>query len=184
MSLALNVVRPSPSLAPLILPTTAPLSPPPHTHTGPSPTGIPCANSTGTPDNAFAWVAKHQSGAMYTWDSYPYVDGGCVFWDPARECKKNGTLTTGKAVTGLHHTIVANETDLMLAVAQQPVSIAVFSSLGTFTTYKGGVFYDKGCEDVTADMLDHAVLLVGYGTDAGVDYWCVLFGGASGAKRV
>ena len=114
---------------------------------------------------------------MYTWDSYPYVDGGCVFWDPARECKKNGTLTTGKAVTGLHHTIVAYETDLMLAVAQQPVSIAVFSSLGTFTTYKGGVFYDKGCEDVTADMLDHAVLLVGYGTDAGVDYWCVLFWG-------
>jgi hypothetical protein len=121
---------------------------------------------------------------MYTWDSYPYVDGGCVFWDPPRECKKNGTLTTGKAVTGLHHTIVANETDLMLAVAQQPVSIAVFSSLGTFTTYKGGVFYDKGCEDVTADMLDHAVLLVGYGTDAGVDYWCVLcWGRAERAKR-
>ena len=43
-----------------------------------------------------------------------------------------------------------------------------------------GVYYDKGCEDVTTKMLDHAVLLVGYGTTtgdngetAGEDYWIV-----------
>jgi len=39
--------------------------------------------------------------------------------------------------------------------------------------YTGGVYYDKGCESVTADMLDHAVLLVGYGTEGNDDYWIV-----------
>ena len=26
--------------------------------------GIPCANSSGTPDNAFAWISNHQNGEM------------------------------------------------------------------------------------------------------------------------
>ena len=188
---------------------------------------IPCANSSGTPDNAFEWVSQNEKGQMYTWDSYPYVDAGCVFWDPARVCHHNGTLDSAVTVTSYHHTIVANETDLMLAVAQQPVSVAIYSSGefwiivelfydlitrllfdfntvcvthlilrimffffffssffpqiffllpsqdATFSTYTGGIWYDSGCEDVTANMLDHAVLLVGYGTEKGVDYWIV-----------
>jgi tripeptidyl-peptidase I len=139
---------------------------------------IPCANSSGTPDNAFAWIAAHHGGSVYSYTSYPYLDSDCIFWDPPRTCLSNGTLspnTVKTPVVGYHHTIVSNETDLMLAVAQQPVSIAVFSSLGTFTTYTGGVYYDKGCEDVTSDMLDHAVLLVGYGTDDATKepYWLV-----------
>jgi|TARA_B110000091_G_scaffold137627_1_gene147165 hypothetical protein len=76
---------------------------------------IPCANSSGTPDNAFAFVANHENGSMYTWDSYPYVDAGCVFWDPPRVCHHNGTLDVAAKVTSYHHTVVANETDLMMA---------------------------------------------------------------------
>jgi hypothetical protein len=110
---------------------------------------------------------------MYTWSSYPYLDAGCVFWDPPRQCHHNGTLDTAAKVTGYHHTIVANETDLMYAVAQQPVSVAIYSSVGSFGTYTGGIWYDKDCEDVTAQMLDHAVLIVGYGTEKGEDYWIV-----------
>ena len=76
-------------------------------------------------------------------------------------------------MTSFHHTIVSNETDLMAAVAQQPVSVAIYSSLVSFTTYAGGIYNDDGCHDVTADKLDHAVLLVGYGTEKGKDYWIV-----------
>ncbi len=177
---------------------------------------IPCANSSGTPDNAFAWIAAHHGGSVYSYDSYPYLDSDCIFWDPPRTCLSNGTLspnTVKTPVVGFHHTIVSNETDLMLAVVQQPVSIAIMSSLASFTTCEspdyywhaclvpgslcshprahanttpfvihniytvdtGGVYYDSGCEDITAEMLDHAVLLVGYGTDPKTkeDYWLV-----------
>ena len=125
-------------------------------------------------------MLSHWTGTVYSWDSYPYVDSNCIFWDPPHDCLSNGTLVGAETpVGGYSHTIVANETDLMLAVSQQPVSIAIYSSVGTFTTYTGGVWYDKDCEDVTADMLDHAVLLVGYGTTAATatngaeDYWIV-----------
>ena len=88
-------------------------------------------------------------------------------------CANNGSLTAGSAVTSFHHTIVSNETDLMAAVAQQPVSVAIYSSLASFTTYASGIYNDDGCHDVTAEQLDHAVLLVGYGTEKGKDYWIV-----------
>lgn len=60
-----------------------------------------------------------------------------------------------------------------VSVAQQPVSVAIYSSDPGFSTYTGGIWYDSGCEDVTANMLDHAVLVVGYGSEKNEDYWIV-----------
>jgi len=135
--------------------------------------GIDCSDSSGTPDNAFQWVSKNKDGHMYTYESYPYKDADCIFWDPPWDCLSNGTLDDGFQVESFTHTIVANETDLMLAVAQQPVSVAIFSGLSSFSKYKSGIYYDSGCEDVSAKMLDHAVLLVGYGKENSIPYWIV-----------
>jgi C1A family cysteine protease len=55
---------------------------------------------------------------------------------------------------------------LQTAVAQQPVSVAIQANQLAFQTYKSGII-DSGC----GDNLDHGVLLVGYGTDNGTDYW-------------
>ncbi|WP_411025170.1 C1 family peptidase, partial [Salmonella sp. s54836] len=38
--------------------------------------------------------------------------------------------------------------------------------------YASGVFYDENCKN-GPDDLDHSVLLVGYGTENGMDYWLV-----------
>jgi C1A family cysteine protease len=38
--------------------------------------------------------------------------------------------------------------------------------------YANGVYYEPECHN-TVDELDHAVLLVGYGTINGKDYWLV-----------
>jgi cathepsin L len=134
---------------------------------------IQCSDSSGTMNDAFDWIAKNNKGYLYSQSSYPYIDQDCMYWDPPHDCLSNGTLVSGLSVTGHQHTISGDEADLMAAVAQQPVSIAIYSGLASFTTYSGGIYNDKECEGVTAAQLDHAVLLVGYGTEGGKDYWIV-----------
>merc|ERR1711988_1557457 len=58
---------------------------------------------------------------------------------------------------------------LLDAVAQQPVSVALEADKNVFQLYSGGVLDSTSC----GKQLDHGVLIVGYGTDSGVDYWKV-----------
>merc|ERR1711862_205222 len=75
-----------------------------------------------------------------------------------------GTVKGVKSLAGLIGT--ASDNDLMAATQQQPVSIAIEADQNIFQHYTGGVITDS-CGTNT----DHGVLLVGYGTDAGTDYW-------------
>lgn len=61
-----------------------------------------------------------------------------------------------------------SESALLSAVAQQPVSIAIDASSDLFRHYQSGVM-----SGACGFMLDHAVLLVGYGTENSDDYWLV-----------
>jgi len=76
---------------------------------------------------------------------------------------------------------VNDEDALQAACAQQPVSIAIEADQWGFQFYSSGVF-DGSC----GTQLDHAVLLVGYGTDADTakHYWKVKnsWGGSWGEK--
>ena len=60
-------------------------------------------------------------------------------------------------------------TQLMAALAMQPVSIAIEADTDIFKTYNGGIISSTDC----GTKLDHGVLLVGYGTEDGRDYWIV-----------
>ena len=53
-----------------------------------------------------------------------------------------------------------------------PVSVAIDATQEKFMLYKRGVFVDDTCTN-KEDSLDHGVLVVGYGTDNGMDYWIV-----------
>ncbi|CAH1100867.1 unnamed protein product [Psylliodes chrysocephalus] len=66
---------------------------------------------------------------------------------------------------------VGSEENLKEAVARQPVSVAI-NTRQVFHLYKSGILNDPTC---TSDdrHLDHAVLVVGYGTLNGTDYWIV-----------
>lgn len=55
---------------------------------------------------------------------------------------------------------------LMLAVNEQPVSVLVCASSWQF--YKKGI-HKRFCGECS----DHAVLLIGYGSDEGEDYWLI-----------
>ena len=66
---------------------------------------------------------------------------------------------------------LGNENNLMIASSMVgPISIAIDASHTSFQNYRSGVYYEPYCSSYN---LDHAVLLVGYGTYYGTPYWLV-----------
>ncbi|KAJ6953572.1 hypothetical protein NC652_005328 [Populus alba x Populus x berolinensis] len=59
-----------------------------------------------------------------------------------------------------------NEKQLLQAVAAQPVSAGICGSERAFQMYSKGIF-----TGACSTTLDHAVLIVGYGSENGVDPW-------------
>jgi hypothetical protein len=112
----------------------------------------------GHMDQAFQYA---QESGICTEESYPYQ-------------ARAGTCSTSSctvavpqgAVQGFRDVTPQDEQALMEAVSRQPVSIAIEADQQAFQLYSGGVLTHE-----CGDRLDHGVLLVGYGTDNGVDYW-------------
>jgi len=125
-----------------------------------------CCYNTGCDGGRVDWSIEYvvQNNGIDTEASYPYTaqDGTCNFQQDnvggnASNCI---TLPTG------------DENALMQAVGTiGPVAVAI-SVDDAWANYQSGVFTDDSCPN-GADQLDHAVLVVGYGTDSGQDYWIV-----------
>ena len=109
---------------------------------------------------AFDYV--RDNGGLDTEESYPYK--------AASETCQFSTSSVGATVTG-YVKIPQNESALLEAVTRVgPISVSIDASNATFHHYSGGVYYNPLCSNKT---LDHAVLVVGYGTQNGQDYWLV-----------
>ncbi|KAJ1421153.1 Peptidase C1A, papain C-terminal [Sesbania bispinosa] len=113
----------------------------------------------GLMDYAFEFIIGN--GGIDTDEDYPYkgVDGMC---DPTR---KNAKVVS---IDGYEDVPSYNENALKKAVAHQPVSVAIEASGRALQLYHSGVFTGK-----CGTRLDHGVVVVGYGTENGVDYWLV-----------
>lgn len=114
----------------------------------------------GSMDLAFQYLEKHD---VCKEDSYPYlaVQGTC------HQTNCSVAVPQG-SITGFKDVDSQDMDALMQAVSKQPVSVAIEADQMAFQLYKGGILTQE-----CGTKLDHGVLLVGYGTENGVDYWKV-----------
>jgi len=108
-----------------------------------------------------AWPYKPPSGKPYP-PPKPLICHSADCSKPAEEGLPMGTIASVTYVTP------KSEAALMAAVAQQPISIMIVAD--ALSSYQSGVFSGH-CMQYTTN---HAVLLVGYGTDPKQgDYWII-----------
>jgi cathepsin L len=112
----------------------------------------------GMPDNGFEYVIDN---GICTEDEYQY------------HAKKSSCDTSNcvslLSVSSCVDVIPYNEMALEYAVSKQPISVAIQADTFIFQHYKTGIITDVEC----GTDLDHAVLVVGYGVENGLDYWLV-----------
>lgn len=101
---------------------------------------------------------------------YPYVSGTTGV---KTDCQYDDISSkTDIEVTAWYGVIQYNGTQVKAALATGPVGIMINANTTTFMYYTGGIFdcSSSDCSD-SSSALDHAVLLVGYGTDSGTEYF-------------
>jgi len=112
----------------------------------------------GWPVDALSWLKSKGSD---TEASYPYTAHGGT-------CH---AATIGAYVGTYAQLPKGSESSLQTATANVgPVSVCIDASKYSFQAYKSGVYNEPTCSSTN---LDHAVLVVGYGTENGQDYWLV-----------
>jgi len=118
----------------------------------------------GGMDSAFQFLMKHNT---CTESSYKYNGKDSHTGNKCRQSSCEVGIPKGD-IKGFFDVPTDDTKALMEAVAQQPVAIAIEADQAAFQMYGGGIITKK-----CGNKLDHGVLLVGYGTDKGVEYWKV-----------
>lgn len=116
--------------------------------------------------NALEFI--HKQGGIETEKDYPYTSMN----GQTHECKfkQSSAFVTTRDIIKVAR-LKENEEVLKIAVATYgPVAVGIYGSLDSFKEYKSGVYYDEACNGT----VNHAVLVVGYGTtEQGEDYWII-----------
>jgi C1A family cysteine protease len=110
----------------------------------------------GLMDDGFKYIISN--GGIGSEASYPYTaaDG---------TCKKVASVAS---ISGYKDVTQSDETALEAAASNQPISVAIEADQSGFQFYSGGVF-----TGTCGTSLDHGVLVVGFGTSSGTNYWKV-----------
>jgi len=113
----------------------------------------------GLMDSAFKYVIAN---GLCTEAAYPYTAKSSV------TCKASSCTASAYTKISSYKDVTHTENALGAAVDLGPVSVAIEADQSGFQLYKSGVF-----SGVCGTNLDHGVLVVGYGTSDGQDYWKV-----------
>ena len=119
------------------------------------------------PSSYIEFFATNLNGRSPHEADYPYLDRNPKLTCPSGKAIYNSGAYVSKALPDYF----CNEDKLKTLVATYgSVTVAIYASDKAFNNYANGVF--DGC---TKDTPNHAVTVVGYGTDSntGLDYWLV-----------
>ncbi|XP_061351505.1 ervatamin-B-like [Gastrolobium bilobum] len=114
--------------------------------------------SGGYKDKALAWVIRN--GGISSEIDYPYQakQGACKSSEVPNVASIDGYVNVDRSDNGL-----------LDATKHQPISVSVNAT--GFQFYKSGIFDGPGCANSTST--NHAVIVVGYDSLNGEDYWIV-----------
>ncbi|KAM9737483.1 cathepsin K-like [Menidia menidia] len=110
---------------------------------------------------SYSYVIRNGGVDSESFYPYEHQNGKCRYSAKGKAgyCSKFHILPRG------------DERALQSAVASVgPIAVAVNAMLPSFHMYRGGLYNEPSCNP---KLVNHAVLVVGYGTDAGQDYWLV-----------
>jgi len=111
----------------------------------------------GLQENAFNYY--EQNDAILR-SAYPYTAKN-------GDCQYDSLKKTAVEVSTYVNTTPKSASQTKAALAKQPISVSIEADKAVFQLYKSGVFDSTSC----GTSLDHAVALVGYGTENGQDYY-------------
>jgi cathepsin L len=124
----------------------------------------------------YAFDFAKDNGGLQTEAAYPYVEQNTPETSPAAKCRLPPiTKRVSQAGTSTGNSVIItrnSEAALQTAVATAgPVSVAIHVPDGpSFFQYSGGVYSNP---IAVGQQPNHAVLVVGYGTENGKDFWIV-----------
>ncbi|XP_042910706.1 cathepsin L-like peptidase isoform X2 [Parasteatoda tepidariorum] len=127
---------------------------------------IDCATEKGDGCDAGLMITAYkyaEKNGVDTRHAYPYKEkeGKCMFDD-----SKVGATCSGYKILPKGDVEELKKTVATIG----PVAAAFNGHLDSFHDYKRGIYDDKDCK---SDDLNHAVLVVGYGTEDDTDYWLI-----------
>jgi C1A family cysteine protease len=115
----------------------------------------------GQPDSAFKYMINN---GQCTEASYPYKAGVTKTAGTCQKC-----TSAGVSFSSCYDVTPKDQVALAAAVSKHPVAIAIEADTRYFQSYSGGILDSTSC----GTSLDHAVEIIGYGSENGVDYWNV-----------
>ncbi|GAB4831394.1 hypothetical protein Ancab_005405 [Ancistrocladus abbreviatus] len=117
----------------------------------------------GNMNKAFQFIVDNNG--LTTEANYPYTgsQGMC------------NSVAAAATISGYENVPANSESALLLAVANQPVSIPIYARGSDFHQYSGGLYTGEECgTNLAISDLNHAVTIIGYGTtDDGTKYWLI-----------
>lgn len=125
---------------------------------------------------------------QYLVDCVPYGCKGGHYYDAIEYIRRNGIIDGNYSYTGVQgicpteipkipiqvigfiYFPTSDEEKLKTIVGNVgPVAVGVDGTLDTFLFYETGIYYDERC----TTNVNHAVIIVGYGTENDTDYWLI-----------
>jgi hypothetical protein len=119
----------------------------------------------GLMDNAFSWIKSN--GGLCSEIDYPYIYSNINDTITKSLCKKCYAVP-GSTITNFINIEPNSDDDMVYALNKQPISVAIEADQTNFQLYKSGIF-TSSC----GTNLDHGVLVVGYGSENGIEYYKV-----------